>query len=124
MRKYTVGIRETPISAEFTNEHRAALDWLNEISDERIVFLGIEVELWQIGGSLKAPKFNIVSKPNEWTRDVSAGVSQLARGELTESKKLQLKYWKSYRGFVLKSVTSLKPTRPLPQNYMVFSIGR
>lgn len=111
------------ISAEFTDEHRAALDWLNEISDERIVFLGVEVELWQIGTSLAAPKFNIVSKPNEWSRDVAAGASQVS-GELTEAKKLQLHYWGAFREFVLDADVSFKPTKPLPQNWMNISIGR
>ncbi|MGB8414368.1 MAG: hypothetical protein WCE23_16240 [Candidatus Binatus sp.] len=39
------------ISEHFTNEHRATLDWLNEITDEGFSFFGIEVELWRIGGS-------------------------------------------------------------------------
>jgi hypothetical protein len=46
------------VSANFTEEHRAALDWLNEITDERINFFGLEVELWRIGNSDVAPKFN------------------------------------------------------------------
>ena len=54
-----------------TDEHRAALDWLNEITDEEIRFFGIEVELWRIGDSPPAPKFNIVSKPNDWTKSAS-----------------------------------------------------
>lgn len=48
------------IAAKFTEEHRAALDWLNEITDERFNFFGLEVELWRIGDSLAAPKFNII----------------------------------------------------------------
>ena len=46
------------IAASFTDEHRAALDWLNEITDERFHFFGLEVELWRIGDSEPAPKFN------------------------------------------------------------------
>ncbi len=58
------------IAERFTEEHRAALDWLNEHTDEKISFLGLEVELWRIGDSPVAPKFNIVAKPNDWTREV------------------------------------------------------
>jgi hypothetical protein len=39
------------IAAHFTEEHRATLDWLNEITDERFQFFGVEVELWRIGNS-------------------------------------------------------------------------
>ena len=49
-------------------EHRAALDWLNEITDRKYRFFGLEIELWKIDNSLAAPKFNIASKPNDWTQ--------------------------------------------------------
>src|ERR1051325_7974151 len=58
------------VAERFTEEHRAALDWLNERTDEKITFFGLEVELWRIGDSAVAPKLNIVSKPNDWTRSV------------------------------------------------------
>lgn len=55
------------IAKMFTDEHRAALDWLNTISDEGIKFFGVQVEVWSIGDSV-APKFNVVSRPNTWTK--------------------------------------------------------
>ena len=57
--------------SRFTEEHRAALDWLNKVTDEDIQFFGLEVELWKIANSPAAPKFNIVSKPNDWSRSIS-----------------------------------------------------
>src|SRR5215472_14783328 len=39
----------------------ATLDWLNSITDEEFQFFGLECELWRIGASQPAPKFNIVS---------------------------------------------------------------
>ena len=60
------------IARKFVEEHRAALDWLNEITAEGTDFFGVEVELWRIGDSPQvAPKFNIVSKPNAWSKQVS-----------------------------------------------------
>ncbi len=70
---YAAGLQTVTIiwvAATFTDEHRAALDWLNEITEERFRFFGLEVELWRIGNSPAAPKFNIVAQPNEWTRSV------------------------------------------------------
>jgi hypothetical protein len=49
-------------------EHRRAVDWLNEYTDEDIGIFLIELELWQIGDSLPAPKFNVVAKPNDWAK--------------------------------------------------------
>ncbi len=64
------------IAGKFVEEHRAALDWLNEITADGTNFFGVEVELWRIGESSHvAPKFNIVSKPNAWSKQVSKGAT-------------------------------------------------
>ena len=65
---YAAGLNAVSIvwlAERFSEEHRATLDWLNEITDERFNFFGLEVELWRIGKSPIAPKFNIVCKPND-----------------------------------------------------------
>ncbi len=84
---YAAGLQTVTIvwvAATFTDEHRAALDWLNEITDERFRFFGLEVELWRIGNSPAAPKFNIVAKPNEWTRSIGKATRRLRFTDLTE----------------------------------------
>jgi len=68
---YAAGLKAVSIvwvSSLFTDEHRAALDWLNEITDTSIAFFGLEMELWRIGDSATAPKFNLVSKPNMFSK--------------------------------------------------------
>ena len=52
------------------NEHRAALDWLNEQTGEDVHFFGVEVAVVRIGDSLPAPVFNVVARPNEWQKQV------------------------------------------------------
>ena len=71
-------------------EHRKALDWLNEKTVEDLGFFGLEIELWKIGQFEPAPKFNIVAQPNNWARHVKpigAGSS-----EPTETKLLQREF--------------------------------
>lgn len=112
------------IAERFTEEHRATLDWLNEITEERFNFFGVEIELWQIGDSPYAPKFNIVSKPNSWTRTVANAARQIASGELTETKQLQLEYWTSFRELLLSESKLIKPQKPLPQHWAYYAIGK
>ena len=69
------------------DEHRKAIDWLNEHTDEEIDFFLLEIELWKIGDSIPAPKFNIVCKPNDW------GKAQKSSNSLTDAKKIQLEFW-------------------------------
>ena len=80
------------VAERFTEEHRATLDWLNEITDDRFNFFGLEVELWRIGGSNMAPKFNVVSKPNDWTKTISGAAAHFQSAELNERKQLWVEY--------------------------------
>jgi hypothetical protein len=107
------------IAGRFTDEHRAALDWLNEITSENVNFFGLEIELWQIGGSPLAPKFNVVSKPNDWIRAISNPPL-----ELTETRELQLAYWQAFCALVAEKSKAIKPRSPRPQHWMNFAIGR
>lgn len=110
------------IASRFTEEHRAALDWLNNNTVTNIQFFGLEVELWQIGDSLAAPKFNIVSKPNEWVKDANPGSG--ISGEPTSTQQWQLEYWTSFREYILAQGKSvIKPRKPHPQHWADFAIG-
>lgn len=111
------------IARAFTEEHRATLDWLNEITDERFSFFGLELELWRIGDSVPAPKFNIVSKPNDWSRQVTRGANTLAEG-LTPVRQLQLEYWTAFRDYMQAGGSALKTTKPAPQTWMNLPLGR
>ena len=112
------------IAREFTDEHRAALDWLNEITTDEINFFGIEIELWKIGDSPVAPKFNVVSKPNEWTHSVSQATQAIEKGELTETQKLQFEYWTKFNEFMKRRQSPIRPQKAFPQHWMNFAIGR
>lgn len=112
------------IAAKFTEEHRSALDWLNEITDENISFFGLEVELWKIGDSAPAPKFNIVSRPNNWNKNLKEVAHNNSGGETSALKLQQLKYWENFREFLLERSGSIRPQKPLPQHWTNFSIGR
>jgi hypothetical protein len=112
------------IAAKFTEQHRATLDWLNEITDDRFGFFGLEVELWRIGDSLAAPNFNIVSKPNDWARDVNVAARAIAAEPLTDTRQKQLAYWTQWRERLDKSPGNHRSRKPAPQHWLDFSIGR
>lgn len=120
---YTSGLKAKTlvwIARQFTEEHRAALTWLNDICGERLAAFGIEIELWRIGDSPIAPKFNIVCQPNEWSERVLG----FAEGELSERKLLQQEYWAELGRFLRERGSSVTPQKPLPQHWTNFAIGR
>lgn len=106
------------VAAKFTEEHRAAMDWLNEITDVRFRFFGLEIELWRIDKSPAAPKFNIVSKPNDWSRTVGRTVN------LTAQQSLQLAYWQSLIDFANKKNSTLRFPKARHEYVINLGIGR
>ena len=108
------------IAEKFTDEHRAALDWLNDITDDKFNFIGLEIELWKIGDSRMAPKFNIVSKPNDWSRTTT----KAAKGNTTPIKQLQFEYWTEFKKYLEERRSFLKPQKASPQHWLNMTIGK
>jgi hypothetical protein len=109
------------IAKKFTEEHRAALDWLNGITNDTFNFFGIEIELFKIGDSKPAPLFKLIAKPNDWTRSVRK--SALSHS-LTDTQLLQLEYWQAFKEYLKDKRSKIRTPKPLPQNYMNIAIGK
>ena len=56
------------VTGNFRDEHRQALDWLNQRTYDETRFFGVVVELWRIGNSPLAPHFRVVASPNGWIK--------------------------------------------------------
>lgn len=110
-------------------EHRTALTWLNSITEDSHKFFAVELELWRINDSPIAPRFNVVVNPDNWARMAELAKKSEASGELTELKKLYLKYWGTFREYfitmngVIDDIPS-RPRKPLPQQWTGYSIGK
>lgn len=116
---YAAGLKAATvvwIAREFTEEHRAALDWLNEITGEHFSFFGLEIELWKIGNSPMAPKFNVVCKPNDWTKPPP--------GPVTDTQALQHEYWTGVMELLRNRKSGIKPTKPAAQSWCTLAVGR
>lgn len=113
------------IAARFTEEHRSTLDWLNKITDDSVHFFGLEIELWRIGNSPAAPKFNVVSKPNDWSHSVAQAARAIDEGELSETRVMQRDYWAALNQ-VLDAVGGpiSGHKKPRPEALMSFPTGR
>jgi len=79
------------VAKNFRPEHRQALDWLNERTNEDTNFFAVKINVVKIGDSTPAPNFEIVSQPNGWAKSVRAiSSSTLAAGEKYRA------YWESF----------------------------
>lgn len=107
------------IASDIAEEHQKAMDWLNEIVGEEFNLFALEIKLWKIGNSPPAPRFDIVSQPNEWYKTIQSNTK-----EITETKKLQKHFWEKLRDYMLEKRTSLSLRKPRPQHWYNIAVGR
>ena len=90
------------VAPRFRDEHRSAIDWLNDISGPETGFFGVVLEVFQISDSAYAPHFDIVVRPNDWKRQVKCS-SSTSRGMPPNETALKLmSFWEDVRAYFEK----------------------
>jgi hypothetical protein len=110
------------VAESFRPEHTAALEFLNENTLDGLGFFGVQVELWRIGTSPLAPKFEVVVKPNDWAR--ATREQARAANTATPIKQLQLRFWIALVERLARVAPQIRPQQPRPQHWLNNSIGR
>lgn len=108
------------VSESIREEHRQAMDWLNQRTDNETSFFGVVVEVIRIDASKPAFNFKLVASPNEWQKTKKR---QAQRGSLSTKGE---KYQNYFQGLIdtLRDehrFTSAKAGQP--QNWYSFSSG-
>ena len=102
------------------DEHRQAIEWLNQHTDKNIGFFLLEIELWQIGDSEKAPRFNIVERPNDWAKTMKT-----IEG-MSDTEILKLDFWTGFNEAMShheKFTKSFRTRKVGPHHYYDLKIG-
>ena len=102
-------------------EHRAAIEWLNKHSDEDVGFYLCEVKLYRIGNSKPAVKFDVIERPNNWSREVRNSDA------MNETELQRYEYWTALMDYAFQSEDFAKEFNrrtPTTDHWMNFAIGR
>ena len=78
------------IAKEFDEQHRSAIRWLNDHTDDPFAFFAIRVRVVRIGESPLAPVFEVLERPNEWDRRVQ---ETTRTGELSDLGQFRRAFW-------------------------------
>lgn len=80
------------VAKSIREEHRAALEWLNSVTNSETMFFGVEVKAIRIEDSVPAPWLDIVVEPNTWSKVVKENNS----GFESEREKAYSQFWQSF----------------------------
>ena len=101
-------------------EHRAAVEWLNNHTDENISFFLIEIKLYRIGASAPAVKFEVIEKPNNWAKEIKKQSSS------DPAKQFRLEYWAAFNEYAFAKqdfAKNFKRRKPSTDHWMTLSLG-
>jgi hypothetical protein len=102
------------------DEHKQALNWLNEHTDSNVNIFAIQMEVWKISDSPYAPKFQVIVKPNDWAKAVKKSTSQ---NELSDTKLLQFEFWNKFKEYVQNNDGKIRLRKAYPQHWYDISFG-
>ncbi len=114
------------VSTAVREEHRQAVQWLNERTHEDILIFAVEIELFSIDGSKPAPHFKVVAAPNEWQK-AGAGRVRSSPRTPTDREERYRAFWRSFIEALRAAadgLTTASPERAPRTNWWGISAGR
>lgn len=105
------------IVSKASADYLSAIRWLNSHTDDSLAFFLLEIHAFRIGDSLPAPKFEIIEKPDEFSRSVKAMV---ADSSIDGLKAQQNQFWLQFVDILEQRGTPFKKrSAPMEMAYRV-----
>ncbi len=101
------------------DEHRQALEWLNQRTDEDTQFFGVVVEVFKIDDSKPAYSFKPVVSPSEWQKSKKRQIS----GNISAKGEAYRNYFQALIDELRKKYQFTNAKIGQPQNWYAFSSG-
>lgn len=101
-------------------EHKAAIEWLNAHTDDKIAFFLCEIKLYKIGNSEPAVKFEVIERPNDWAKEIK----KVEHNSPRHHKRLE--YWTAFNDYAFQNADfakQFKQRKPSTDHWMTLSIG-
>ena len=87
------------IVKEAKEEHRAAIEWLNNNTSSEVNLFLLEIHAYKIGDSDPAPKFEIIEKPNDFVKRGNNKATN--NGEMNKSQSERLAFWEQFNQILI-----------------------
>ena len=101
-------------------EHRSAIEWLNNNTNSDLNFFLLEIHAFKIGESLPAPKFEIIEKPNDFIK-YSKGIK--SSDELSKGEAERLAFWTMFNEVLDAKKNPFNQTKATVDHWRNVAIG-
>lgn len=107
------------IVTEAKEEHRSAIEWLNNNTSQGISFFLIELHAYKIGDSLPAPKFEVIEKPNGFIK-----YNKVSKDEGdTISRARRFEFWTKFNEVLIAKGKPFNVRKPSTDHWYDVAIG-
>ena len=86
------------IVKEAREEHRSAIEWLNNNTNSNVNFFLIEIHAYKIGNSDPAPMFQVVEQPNDFIKN---NKSTNRDESMNKSQSQRIEFWNQFNNVVI-----------------------
>lgn len=87
------------IVKEAREEHRSAIEWLNNNTNSNVNFFLIEIHAYKIGESDPAPMFQVVEQPNDFIKN---NKSTNRDESMNKSQSQRIEFWNQFNNVVIE----------------------
>ncbi len=87
------------IVKEAREEHRSAIEWLNNNTNSNVNFFLIEIHAYKIGESDPAPMFQVVEQPNDFIKN---NKSTNKDESMNKSQSQRIEFWNQFNKVVIE----------------------
>ncbi len=87
------------IVKEAREEHRSAIEWLNNNTNSNINFFLIEIHAYKIGNSDNAPMFQVIEQPNDFIKN---NKSTNSNDTMNKSQSQRLEFWNQFNNVLVE----------------------
>ena len=109
------------VATDVTDEHRAAIQWLNRVTGDHVSFYLVRPEVLQIDDSNPAVKFVVESSPSEFKRVLRDAVE----GEEAPRHEFRRRFWAAlFEHLASKGHSWAANRRTTKESWIVSSVGR
>lgn len=108
------------IVKEAREEHRSAVEWLNNNTSTNLNFFLIEIHAYKIGNSDPAPMFQVVEQPNDFIKN---NKSSNSNDSMNKSQSQRIEFWNQFNNVIAERGKPFNTRKATTDHWYSVAIG-